>query len=426
MKAGTTVPIAHRSVFSRFPFYYGWVHVPIAGVLFVTCIAGSNIGLGLITEPLLKELHISRLYWANITMWASLIGMLFIFPTGKLIDRHGVRPVITPILVLLGLTVIGMSHATTTGQLWATTILSSSLGNSALSLASLMLVGKWFGRRITLAIGVFTIISKLGYSFVFLIFGPAITTYGWRGPWQLLGCVILFVFAPVCWLAVRSTPESAGITSDLSDVSAVSEPNGSGMTWKAALRTQPFWLFAISSAFVGMTVFAIALFYESILLEHGFDMHVRDELLSLQMIAGLFISFAAGWVGQRWSLGKMMAFALAMLTLAFVLLANLSSMTDVIVYALVMSVPGAMMPVIAYSVWRHTYGPAHLASIQSIAKTLSLVSQAIGPRILAQVQANTGSYVPAFYVFAMVSAVLSVWAWCVPVRRWAGTISPIE
>ena len=52
---------------------------------------GRTQGLGLITEPLLKDLHIDRITYANINLWATLIGAVFCFPAGYLIDRFGLR-----------------------------------------------------------------------------------------------------------------------------------------------------------------------------------------------------------------------------------------------------------------------------------------------------------------------------------------------
>lgn len=174
-----SIPVS-RSIFARFPLYYGWVNVVVAAIVMVTTLAGNDQGLGLITESLLKDLRIGKLYWSNINLTATLIGALFVFPTGRLIDRFGSRVVLTSILVPLGLTVIGMSHATTTGQLWITAIVTSVLGQSALSVASMAVVGKWFGRRLSLAMGVYSILVVIGYIIAFPVFGSAIARVGWR------------------------------------------------------------------------------------------------------------------------------------------------------------------------------------------------------------------------------------------------------
>ena len=63
MAASVPMP---RSVFVRFPVYYGWVNVVIAAIAKVTTLAGNDQGLGLITESLLKDLQIDKVYWSTI------------------------------------------------------------------------------------------------------------------------------------------------------------------------------------------------------------------------------------------------------------------------------------------------------------------------------------------------------------------------
>lgn len=401
-------------VFARIPFYYGWVNVVIAAMAMVITLAGSDQGLGLITESLLKDLHTDKLHWSTIALCAALIGALFVFPTGRLIDRFGSRVVLTSILIPLGLAVIGLSRATSIGQLWVATISASILGQSALSVASMALVGKWFGRRISLAMGIYSILVVIGFIIAFAAFGAAIPKHGWRHAWQTFGCVILFGVAPLSWIAVRATPEAVGLSGEFNKEA---DTQVQGMTCNEALRTPAFWLFGLSSALFGMLIGGVMLFYESILRERGFGTHTRDLVLVIQTAAGLVASFVGGWAGMRCSLGKLMALAMAMLTGALVLLASISSQTGVVVYAATMGIAGALVTVIFFSIWSHAYGQAHLGKIQGVAQGLCIVAGAFGPRILAQVHVTTGSYTPAFLAYAALSAGLGAWAWFVTIPR---------
>lgn len=379
----------------------------------VLTLAGTEQGRGFITEPLLKDLQIDRIHWSNINLWATLIAALFVLPTGKWIDRFGSRVVLTASLVPLGVTVIGMSQATNTGHLWVTAILAGVLAQSALSLVSMALVGKWFSRRITMAMGVYSVLMTIGFMAAFSVLGDAIVKHGWRGPWQALGCVILLV-ALVGWLLVRANPEAVGLEGD--DKSE-SKTQVSGRTCNEALKTSAFWLFGLSSAFFTMLINGVFLFYESILRERGFDSHTRDWVLEIQMFTGLVFSFLGGWAGMRWSMGKLMAIAMAVLVVSLVLLAKLSSFAGVVVYAVTMGIAGGLITVIFFAVWERLYGQAHLAMILGVAQGLCIVAGAFGGRILAQVQAATGSYAPAFLACAVISAGFGVWAWFVPVAQ---------
>src|ERR1700694_3950640 len=101
---------------ARSGLYYGWTNVALAALAMVGTLPGRTQGLGLITEPLLAGLHIDRVSYAAINLWATLIGSLFCLPCGRLVDRLGSRVVLTAVVAALAATVLGMTAAG--GWLW--------------------------------------------------------------------------------------------------------------------------------------------------------------------------------------------------------------------------------------------------------------------------------------------------------------------
>jgi len=53
---------------ARLRFYYGWVNVTVAAAAMVGTLPGRTQGLGLITEPLLADLQIDRVLFAQINL----------------------------------------------------------------------------------------------------------------------------------------------------------------------------------------------------------------------------------------------------------------------------------------------------------------------------------------------------------------------
>src|SRR5215510_12382977 len=90
------------------PFYYGWVNLVVAALAMVGTLPGRTQGLGLITEPLLADLHIDRILFARIKLWATLIGALFCLGVGRLIDRFGSRIILTFVSLALAAVVLFM------------------------------------------------------------------------------------------------------------------------------------------------------------------------------------------------------------------------------------------------------------------------------------------------------------------------------
>src|SRR5207244_7479781 len=165
----------------------GWANLALAALAMVGTLPGRTQGLGLITEPLISDLQIDRVSFAAINLWATLIGSLFCLPCGRLVDRLGSRLVLTAVLAALAATVLGMSAATGLIMLGAAVTLSRGLGQSALSVVSLTLVGKWFGRGLNYAMGVYSLLVGIGFIAAFPSVGSAVVAFGWRAAWSAVG-----------------------------------------------------------------------------------------------------------------------------------------------------------------------------------------------------------------------------------------------
>src|SRR5687768_3752722 len=69
----------------------GWINVFVAAVIMLATLPGRTQGLGLITEPMLLDMRLDRVSYANINLWATLIGAIVCLPIGRLFDRAGLR-----------------------------------------------------------------------------------------------------------------------------------------------------------------------------------------------------------------------------------------------------------------------------------------------------------------------------------------------
>ncbi len=92
----------------RQKIYYGWANLAMAALAMVATLPGRTQGLGLITEQLISDMHVDRVTYATINLWATLIGAAFCLPCGRLLDRYGSRVVLTLTVLFLGATVAGM------------------------------------------------------------------------------------------------------------------------------------------------------------------------------------------------------------------------------------------------------------------------------------------------------------------------------
>ena len=254
--------MSSRTVFgnalpARVPFYYGWVVLIFAAVAMVATLPGRSVGIGLITEPLIADLGISRLDFAEKNFWATVFGALFNLICGVTIDRFGVRAVVTSVLFVLSLVVLGFSQMTGAGFLLFLLILMRGVGQSALSVVSLTMVGKWFVRRLSVAMGIFAVLMSLGFAVAIVVAGDVVLKQGWRVMWSGLGW-ILMVLSGLCMLFVRREPEAVGLDTEVVKDDESQEPV-IGFTLVQALMTPAFYVFAVGSALYNLVIAGVML-----------------------------------------------------------------------------------------------------------------------------------------------------------------------
>jgi MFS family permease len=386
--------------------YYGWVVLGVAALAMVGTLPGRTQGLGLITEPLLREIGMDRVTFAQINLVATLAGSVFCFGIGGLVDRHGSRIVLTTLALLLGGVVIAMSGVHSAAMLLLLVTLTRGLGQSALSVVSLAMPGKWFRRRLTWAMGLYALAMSVGFMIAFPAVGAMVLARGWRLAWTAVGAGLILVLAPVAWLLVQREPE----TNLELDVPDPDRRGSAAADWTlgAALRSPAFWVFGIASSLYGLVASGIGLFNESILAERGFSPDVYHSALAVTAITGLAGNFAAGAWAERGSLRRVLVTALALLAAALTALPHVNTIAHVMAQAVAMGVAGGFVMVVFFSFWGRAYGRTHLGRIQGAAQALTVLASALGPLLLAWCAETTGSYAFAFYALAAALAALAV------------------
>jgi MFS family permease len=332
---------------ARLSPYYGWVNLALAALAMVGTLPGRTQGLGLVTEPLMRDLGIDRVSFAEINLVATLVGSLFCLGVGRLIDRAGSRLVLTAVTMSLGFVVMAMSGVSGAAWLLALVTLTRGLGQSALSVASLALVGKWFSRRLSLAMGVYALAMSIGFMAAFPVVGAVVQSGGWRAAWRGIGLALVAVLAPLFALLVRSVPDAHHPEVDVGP--GPGETRAEDATLKQALRSPAFWVFALASSVYGLVASGIALFNESILAERGFDPATYYRTLVVTALTALLGNFAGGAFAAKGSLRRLLVVAQLLLTASLAGLPFVRTQAQVMGYAVVMGLAGGFVIVVFFT-----------------------------------------------------------------------------
>jgi MFS family permease len=398
-----TWPWSHR-------IYYGWPVLLVAAAAMVGTLPGRTQGLGLITEPLLADLGMSRVTYAQLNFWATLIGAAGALGIGRALDRFGSRVVLTIVAVALGLVVILMSRVTSTTELAGWLTLTRALGQSALSVVSLAIVGHWFVRRIDRAMATYSIVMSVGFMIAFPLVGVVIQRSGWRFAWLAIGVALLAVLAPLAWGIVRANPEACGLEPDGDGLAQRRTGEVSVHTWAAAIATPAVWVIAMGTALYGLVASGIGLFNESVLAQRGFGPDVYYQTLAVTAITALAGNGLGGWLAGRMAMLRLLSISLSLLAIGVIALPFVSAIWHVMAWAVVMGLGGGLIMVLFFSVWPRVYGRRHLGVIQGIAQAMTVLASALGPLLLAWCVEWTGSYDSVFYLLSAVIAALAAGA----------------
>ena len=391
--------------------YYGWLVVLVAAAAMVGTLPGRTQGLGLITEPLLADLNIGRLQYAQLNLWATLIGAAGALGIGRFIDRFGSRVVLSVVALALGTVVCLMSRATSFAELAIAVTLTRALGQSALSVVSLAMVGQWFVRRIDMAMAIYSVLLSIGFMMAFPVVGSLMQSRGWRFAWFAVGVSIVAGLVPLGLLVVRRNPEAIGLAPDGIPNPEPRTPNPNpepgtrnqephGSTLREALHTSAFWVFAIGAALYGLVASGIGLFNESILAERGFGPNIYYQTLVITAITSLAGNFIGGWLARFMALNRLMALSLFVLMAGLLALPHITSVAMAMAWAIMMGLGGGLVMVLFFSVWPRVYGRRELGRIQGVAQAMTVLFSAVGPLLLAACLEMTGSYRAVFYILA--------------------------
>jgi MFS family permease len=378
----------------------------LAAAAMVGTLPGRTQGLGLVTEPLLLDLQIGRVEYAQINLWATLIGSLFAIGIGRFIDQLGTRVVLTSVAVGLGLVVCAMSSVGSFWPLVITITLTRGLGQSALSVISLTMIGHWFSQGIDKAMAIYSIVMSIGFMIAFPVVGSLVQSWGWRSAWLSIGIALLVVLAPASLILARKTPGQPH-RPDQPD-------QHDGATWQEAVATPAFWSFSIGAALYGLVASGIGLFNESILLERGFGPDVFYQTLIVTAMTALIGNFGGGWLATRMPLTSLLSLSMFVLALGLAALPHVSAIWQVLAWATAMGLGGGLVMVLFFSVWPRVYGRAHLGRIQGAAQAMTVLASAIGPLLLAWCVEWTGSYAAMFNILAAVIGALAFAAMVTP------------
>lgn len=369
-------------------------------LLMLATLPGRTQGLGLITEPLLADLRLTRESYAQINLWATLLGALACLPAGAWLDRRGPRALTVVLLSALAAVVWVMSRypspppGSVVMQLFILVLLTRALGQSALSVLSIGVAGSAFRQGKGGAAAAYTVLLSVLFMVAFGVLGAVIRDAGWRSAWSGI-TVGLLVLTPLAFLFPRRLQK---------DITSAAED---GLTLVQCLRQPLFWIYSCGIALFAGVQSGIGLFNEALLAERGFDRETYHHFLAGTAIISLVGQGLGG--GTRWlPLRHWLGLALIAQGLALSAFQFIAGKTQLWMLAVVMGISAGIITVAFFAIWAESFGKRHLGRIMGAAQTISVLASALGPLLFERRAALTGSFAQSLMIAAPVSVLLGL------------------
>ena len=416
-------------VVARVPFFYGWVMLPIAIAGQVMTSPGQTYGISVFNDSFRQDLGLSHTALAGAYMAGTLLAALPVSYVGALMDRHGIRRVMSIVVVLFGGACIATSQVTGLFTLFVAFLMLRMLGQGALSLLSSNTVSMWFHDRLGTASGVMCVGAALAFAVVPRINLYLIDEFGWRWAYAMLGVAVWIVMLPLLALFFRNRPEDVG---QLPDGILAARPRAAvagadegsideftwGMTLKEALRTRTYWILLAMHMTWAMVGTAIVFHIVSLFEHQGLGRSEVAEFFTYFALSMAISQFIGGVLADRVVLNVLLLFSMIGMTLSVAYLPFVDSRLGVVVFAATSGFSQGLFIVLGQTVWARYYGRTHLGEIRGTIWTSCVAGSSVGPFIMGVAKDRLGSYWPAIWLFVGIYFLLALSALFVgPVQR---------
>jgi len=428
-------PVAEEAI-SRYRFFPGWTMLGISAAAQFMSAPGQSYSVAAFKDPMQTGLGISETNYSLAYGFATVISGLSMPYVGRLIDRFGARRLLPTIALLLGAACVCMSLTSGLGSLYVSFTLVRSLGQGALTLVSIWLVGEWFARRRGFA----TALAGLGGSMSVMLFplmnGWLINHFGWQTGWLVLALLVWGVLFLPSMLLVRDRPEDLGLLpdgdeptpptraeiethfdadsyDDVNQESRAELPSSNADRpevdvavdgWLVAdvMRDATFWKLLAVPATSGMVGTGLIFHAVSLLNSRGVSAGWALALISFQAVIASIAVLGMGWLTDRMPSRYLLATAMLLLAAGVGIVLVMPWTALALIYATLLGLHGSILRSTGMVVWMTYYGRAHQGAIRGVSMAVMILGAAIGPLPLALSADWFGSYDPALIAFLLV------------------------
>jgi MFS family permease len=368
----------------------------------------SIVGLALYGLPFYYDFMVREFGWSRAQVTSGnaisklLIGPLFGFAAGWIVDRFGPRRLMMAGIVMAGGALVGLAHMTALWMFYLFYIFNAIGYVCGGPLPNQVLLSRWFDKGRGKAMGFAYLGIGIGGYLVLKLSPNLVSAFGWRGALQWLGIAIVVLALPMAYF-VRDTPDDA-------DDSMHARPERSGLQGSAVapiaslFRDRAFYLLAIGSmcsiAAVGGTNQHLKLYLS---LDLKYSQEIAATITSTVLFCSIFGRLLMGWLADRIPKKAVMILIYVLVAGSIPLLLTGGSMPALYAFSVVfgLGLGGEYMIIPLMAV--ELFGVRVLGRLLGVILTADGVAEATSPMLIGYLRDHSASYQSGFLLLIFIA-----------------------
>jgi len=376
----------------------------------------SIVGLALYGLPFYYDFMVKDFGWTRTEVTSGnalsklLVGPLFGFFAGWVVDKFGPRRLMMAGIVMAGFAVIGLSRMS--GALWMLYFfyLFNALGYVCGGpLPNQVLLSRWFDKSRGKAMGFAYLGIGIGGAVVPLLSRRLTDATGWHGALCVLGILMIVVALPMAYF-VKESPQELG---------EVKKPVAPLVPISHILRNPAFYLLALGSmcsiGAVGGTNQHLKLFLS---LDQHYSQGNAAKIISLVLTFSIAGRLLMGWLADRMAKKYVMLLIYVLIASAIPLLFVASSPGAMYAFAAVFGLGLGGEYMIIPLMAAELFGTKSLGRLMGIVLTADGVAEATSPMFVGYLRDKSGSYHTGFWVLIGIALLGAAAIALLPRKRW--------